>query len=124
MMVSCANASTSSPLSLKTMRSCSSACANGAFMLRLSILELVREILEHARNRIRRGLAQPADRSVGHGLRQVLEERQVPARFRHQADRLLGADAAGCALPARLVGKKLHQVEKAVGLMAKPRWDL
>src|SRR6266581_2924095 len=100
MMVSCANASTSSPLSLKAMRSCSSACVNGAFMLRLSILELVREILEHAGNRIGRGLAQAADRSVCHGLRQILEERQVPARLRHQPDGLLGPDAAGRALSA------------------------
>src|SRR5437667_8273745 len=114
MIVSPANASTSLPLSLKTMRSCSSGCIRGAFMLRLSIVQLMRKLLEHASDRVRCCLAEPADRRIGHRLRQILEQRLVPPLPRHQPDSFFGADPTRRALPAGFVGEKAHQVERGI----------
>src|SRR5580765_6889068 len=67
--------------------------------------ELVREILHHAGDRIGRRLAQAADRGIGHRLRELVQERSVPARAREQTHRLLGANPARRALSAGFVGE-------------------
>src|SRR5437588_554771 len=69
MIVSPAKALTVSPFSLKSM-----VCVfpTGSFIF---ISDLVREVLDHAADGIRRGLPQPADRRVGHGDVQLLEQR-------------------------------------------------
>src|SRR5438034_6750517 len=114
MIVSPANASTSVPLSLKTMRSCSSACVRGAFMPSLSIPQLLRKILQHASDRVRCCLTEAADRCVGHRLRQILEQALIPALPLHQADGFFGADPTRRALPTGFVGEKAHQVERGI----------
>ena len=70
------------------------------------------EIFQHAEQRIRRRLAEAADRGVAHRGRQLGQQRRVPRALRHQLDGLLGADAAGRALAAAFVLEELHQVER------------
>src|SRR4051812_27856439 len=70
------------------------------------------EIFNHASERIRGRLAQPADRRVAHRLAQFSEQLPVPHALLHQQRRLLGTDAAWRALPAALVLEETHQVQR------------
>src|SRR6266446_4034590 len=65
--------------------------------------ELIREIFNDCRQRIRGRLAQTADRCIPHRLAQFVEQLAVPDRFLHQQRRLLGADTARRALTAAFV---------------------
>src|SRR5207247_5497263 len=73
-------------------------------------LDLISKMLHHAANRIRRRLSEATDRSVGHRLRQFFQQCGIPLRLPQQVDSFFCADAARRALPARLVGEKLHHV--------------
>src|SRR5258706_15876877 len=95
MMVSPACAEMVSPFSLNSM---ASALPTGSFIF---MSDLAREMLRDAADRVGRGLAEAADRRVGHRDREFLEERLVPLLRFHQLRRLGGADAAGRALAAR-----------------------
>src|SRR5689334_2986683 len=106
MMVSPAKAEIVSPFSLKSIVS---ALAARSFSF---ISDLVRKMLGDAADRIGRRLPQAADRRVGHGDRELLQERLVPLPRLHQARRLRGADAARRALAARLVLEEAHEVER------------
>src|SRR5688500_8135016 len=78
----------------------------------LRSLDLVSEELHHTPYRIRRGLAKAADRRVGHRCGQLLEQRLVPLRLRHQPDGFCRADTTRRALAARFVGEKLHDIAR------------
>src|SRR5690349_4309922 len=65
--------------------------------------QLFREIFQHAQERVRRRLAEAADRCVTHGVGQLGQQARVPGAMLHQLDGFLGADAAGRALPAAFV---------------------
>src|SRR5439155_13903364 len=79
------------------------------------------KVFQNGLNRRRRDLAEAADRSETHGLREFVEEREVGAilRFGHAALRpapehvghLLRANAAGNTLAAGLVAIEAHGVE-------------
>ena len=75
----------------------------------------LRKVFQNGEHRIRRGLAQTADRRVHHRLRQLLQQRGVPPLLLHQLERLDRADAAGRALAAGFVGEELHQVARGAG---------
>src|SRR5260370_21397239 len=75
------------------------------------LLQLVRKILQHAHQRVRRCLSKSANRSVAHGGRQLAEQRLVPRAGRHQLHGLLSARPAGRALAAALILEELHQIE-------------
>src|ERR1700682_5977301 len=106
MMVSPANAEMVSPFSLNSMVS---AFPMGSFIF---MSHLVREMFGDAADRIGRGLAEAADRSVGHRDGKLLEKRGVPLRRLHELCRLRGTHAARRALAARLVLEELHQVQR------------
>src|SRR3954452_24702666 len=72
------------------------------------------KVLLDAANGVGCGLAQAADRRVAHHLRQVGEGGVVPAWRVHQRSGLLGADTAGRALAAALVGEEPHHVQRGV----------
>src|SRR4029450_4268521 len=72
--------------------------------------DLLREVLDDRQRRVRRRLAEAADRRVDHRLRQLLQERLIPSALLHQLERLDRADAARRALAARLLREELHQV--------------
>src|SRR3954453_23116380 len=74
--------------------------------------QIVAEILEHAEQRVRRGLSQPADRGISHRGGQFGQQRLVPRPGCHQLDRLLGSCPARRALSAALILEKAHQVER------------
>src|SRR5690348_17023748 len=80
-----------------------------------SSTHFVREIPHHAQRRVRRRLAQPADRRVHHRLRQLLQERLVPLLPVHHLQRLHRADPARRALAAGLVLEERHQVLRRIG---------
>src|SRR6516165_6426384 len=65
--------------------------------------QLLREILEHAQQRVGRRLAEPADRGVAHGVRELRQQRLIPGPGCHQRGGLLGSRPAGRALAAALV---------------------
>src|SRR5262249_35115364 len=73
--------------------------------------QLLREILQHAQERVRRRLAEPADRGVAHGVRELRQQRLIPGSGCHQRSGLLGSRPAGRALAAALVLEEAHQVE-------------
>ena len=77
-------------------------------------LQLVGEVLHDAAHGVRRRLAEPADRRVGHGRPSSSSSVGVPALGRHQLDRLRRADAARRALAARLVREEAHEVERRI----------
>ena len=70
------------------------------------------KVFQDGERRIRRGLAQTADRRVHHRLRQLLQQRGVPPLLLHQLEGLDRADAAWRALAAGFVGEELHQVAR------------
>src|ERR1039457_1913955 len=76
--------------------------------------DLMGEMLGNAVDRIRGRLAEAADRSVGHGLRQLLQQRPVPDLLGHQTAGLRGSDPTRRALTAGLVLEKAHHVESGV----------
>src|SRR5258708_23885595 len=102
MMVSPANAEMVSPFSLNSIVS---AFPTGSFIF---MSHLVREMLGDAADRIRRRLAEAADRRVGHRHGELLEERAIPLRRFHEMRGLRGAHAARRALAARFVLEELH----------------
>jgi len=75
--------------------------------------ELIREILNYCRQRIRGRLAETADRCIPHCLAQFVEQLAVPDWFLHQQRRLLGTDTARRALAAAFVLKETHQMSAA-----------
>ncbi len=80
-------------------------------------------MLDYAANRIRRRLAEAADRSVGHRLRQFFQQCGVPLRLTQQTDGFCRSDAARRALPARFVGEELHQIERGIARAVVLRQD-
>src|ERR1041384_7856011 len=76
------------------------------------LLEIIAEITEHAGQRVRRGLAETADRGIAHRGGELGQQRLVPRPGCHQLDGLLGSGAARRALAAALVLEKAHQVER------------
>src|SRR5437763_2131783 len=72
--------------------------------------DLLRKILDDARNRIGRRLAETADRRVRHRLRKLAQQRHVPRWLREERNGLLGADPAWRALAARFVGEEMHEI--------------
>ena len=72
--------------------------------------ELGGEETQQARDRIRCGLAEAADGCVAQGLREGLQARGVPVVRADLFEQLLGAEAAGRALAAGLVGEEGEQV--------------
>src|SRR5947207_5408144 len=74
------------------------------------LLQFFREELQNAQQRVRRRLAQAADRRVLHQLGQLSEQTDVPRPLLHQLRGLLAADAARCALAAAFVLEEAHQV--------------
>src|SRR5262252_1179733 len=107
MIVSPAKAEMVSPFSLNSMVS----AATGSFIF---MSDLVREVLRDAADGIRGGLAQAADRRVGHRDRQFLQQRRVPLLRFHEVRGLRGANAAWRALAARLVLEEAHEVQRRV----------
>src|SRR5260221_10016088 len=73
---------------------------------------LVREVFHHRKHRVGRRLPQPAYGCVHHRLGKFLEQRLVPFLFFYELERLGGADAAGRALAARLLGEELGEVPR------------
>src|SRR5438309_6057882 len=128
MMVSFGSAVSATPFSLNSVGLTSRTLSSGAFIpapfvecadadsseCAAKSFDFVRKILDHTRDRIGRRLSQPANRRVGHRLRELVQEGGVPIRLREQADGLFRSYAAGRALAARLVGEELHQVERRV----------
>src|ERR1019366_356208 len=86
----------------------------GSRITALSSADLMGEMLGDATDRIRGGLAEAANRSIGHGLRQLLQQRPVPDRLGHQTAGLRGSDTARRALATGLVLEKAHHVEGGV----------
>src|SRR5581483_3644871 len=111
MIVSPGIAETCSPFKVNGIALCSSSAMS--FMV-VSSRDLVREILDHALDRIRRRLVEAADGSIGHRLRQLVQERLIPFRRLQQLNGLRRADAARRALAARLFGEEFHHVERGV----------
>src|SRR5688572_29383230 len=111
MMLRSARAATDFPFSVNVTSLASSAVL--VWCIRDSsfpLLDFLGEILQHGQLRIGRGLAETADRGVHHRLRQLLQQRLVPVLLAHQAERFLGAHAAGGALAARFVLEEPHHV--------------
>src|SRR5690554_1145183 len=78
--------------------------------------KLLREILDHTVDRIRRRLTKTANRRVNHDLRQVGESIEIPlVIFFNQLHRLRGTHTARRALTARFVLKETHHVARGVG---------
>src|SRR5262245_25798480 len=73
------------------------------------LFQIIGKILEHTRQRVRRGLAEAADRGVAHQHRELVEQALVPRAHGHQLGGLLRTNAAGRALAAALVLEKLHE---------------
>src|SRR5262245_16754889 len=48
------------------------------------LAQLLAEILQHAQQRVRRRLAEAADRGVTHGVREFRQQRLIPGAGRHQ----------------------------------------
>src|SRR5689334_21324343 len=99
MIVSPAKALIVSPFSLNSMVS---ALAASSFIFMPS--NLVRKVLDHAADGIRRRLAQAADRRVRHRDGELFQQLAIPFRPLHQHRGLLRARAARRALAAGLVG--------------------
>src|SRR5262245_51712213 len=76
------------------------------------LYEIVAEILEHAAQRVRCGLAEAADRGIAHRGGKLVQQRLVPRPGCHQLDGLLGSDTAWRALAAALVLEEAHQVQR------------
>src|SRR6266850_7963463 len=76
--------------------------------------DFLREVLDDSQRRVWRRLSQPADRRVHHGLRQLLQQRLVPAGPFHERESLCRADAARRALAARLLRKELHEIASGI----------
>src|SRR3954470_13119201 len=109
MMVSPSKAEMVSPFSLKSM-----VWALAARSFIFMCLNLVPEVLHDGADRVGRGLSEPADRCVGHGDRELLQQLPIPLRLLHELHRLGGPDAAWRALPARLVLEELHEVHRGI----------
>src|SRR6202043_3353704 len=77
-------------------------------------LDLLRKILDDGERRIRCRLPESADRRVNHGLRQLLQQRLIPAGPLHERERLVCAGAAGRALATGLLGKELHEIARRI----------
>src|ERR1700722_7240910 len=60
--------------------------------------ELLGKVFHNARQRVRRGLAEPTDRGIAHQLRKLVQQVDVPRPLRHQLGRLLAAHPARRAL--------------------------
>src|SRR5687768_14189319 len=117
MIVSPAKAEMVSPFSLKSMVS---AVAASSFIF---ISDLVRKVLRDAANGIGGGLPEAADGGIGHRDRQLFQQLAVPPGLLHQVRGLHGADAAGRALAAGLVGEELHHVRRGVARLVGLRQD-
>src|SRR5690554_5525222 len=78
--------------------------------------QFLREILDHAVDRVRRGLAQTADRRIAHHERKIGQRVDIPLVVAlDELDALGGADTAGRALTAGLVLEEAHHVARSVG---------
>src|SRR5512142_2284515 len=108
MIVSPAKAEIVSPFSLNSMVS---ALSTGSFIFIGSPSDLVREVLGHAADRVRRRLAEAADGSVRHRDRELLQELLVPFLRFHELRGLRGAHAARRALAAGFVLEEPHEVQ-------------
>src|SRR5581483_12265023 len=97
----------------------------GSTATRSPSLDFVRKILHHGQGRVRRRLAESANRCVDHRLRELLQEWLVPAGPIHEVDSLGRTDPAGRALATRLGGKELHQVTRGFrrGVMVREDHD-
>src|SRR5262245_28883641 len=74
--------------------------------------QLLREVFQHAQQRVRRCLSEAADRSVAHHLRDLRQQRGIPRTFFHQLHGLLAADTARRALAATFILEELQQVQR------------
>src|SRR5579863_3669494 len=70
------------------------------------------KVLHHGQRRVRRRLSEAANRCVNHRLRELRQERLIPAAPLHQREGLGCADATGRALPAGFLRKELHEVAR------------
>src|ERR1700730_13528619 len=86
-------------------------------------LNLLRKILDDGERGIRCRLPESADRRVNHGLRQLLQQRLIPAGPLHERERLGRADAGGRALATRLLGKELHEIARGIRCSVLSRED-
>src|SRR3970040_373212 len=109
-MVSPGRASTSLPLRVNLIESLIVLSRNPALLTN----NVLAEMFQHHFQRVGGGLAEAANRGVGHGAAELLQESLVPNLLRHQLRRLLGADPARRALAAALVLEESHQVEGGV----------
>src|SRR3546814_3759424 len=78
---------------------------------------LLREMLEHGQQRVRRRLTEAADRGVAHRSAEIAQQALVPAVAPHQLDRLLAANAAGRALAAGFVLRSEEHTSELQSLM-------
>src|SRR5437868_3749560 len=67
--------------------------------------QVIGKIFQNTQERVRRRLAEAANRGVAHGGGKLGQQRRIPRPLLHQLHGLFGADAAGRALPATLVFK-------------------
>src|SRR3989304_686536 len=110
MMSSSGRPTTVLPLSLNSIGSVASCFELTRSITLPPLANFAGEVLHDAERRVRRRLAQAADRGIHHGLREFREQRLVPLLRIHELQRLGGAHAAGGALAAGLVPEKFHQV--------------
>src|SRR5262244_1268465 len=71
--------------------------------------QLLREILQHADERVGCRLAEPADRGVAHGVGELVQQRLIPGAGCHQRGGLLGSRPARRALATAFVLEEAHQ---------------
>src|SRR5258705_10936209 len=76
------------------------------------LAQVIGKIFQHAQERVGRRLAEAADRGVAHGGGKLGQQRRIPTPLLHQLYRLLGAYAAGRALPTTLVFKETHEIDR------------
>src|SRR5262245_22575664 len=108
MISSSARPTTVLPLSLNSIGIVAACWVLSRSIANALLRELVRKVLHHAEQRVRRRLAEAADRGIRHRLGELVEQRLVPLALRHQRERLGGPDPARRALPTGFVPEKPH----------------